>query len=66
MAKTGTFDPLNPSVNPGDSVLLPNSKLPEYLDAALKALAPDRKARDSFIQLRVSSISPLIRWGHKK
>ena len=32
IANTETFDPAHPSVNPGDSVLLPISKVPSYLD----------------------------------
>ena len=64
------LDPLKPSVNPGDSVLLSRSKLPEYLDTALKSLVPNLKARNSFIKLRVSSVSPIpfifVLWEHKK
>ncbi|KAH8986043.1 hypothetical protein EDB86DRAFT_3105465 [Lactarius hatsudake] len=44
-----TFDPARPSVKPGDSVLLPTSKVPGYLDVALKALALHTEARTSFI-----------------
>ncbi|KAH8986746.1 hypothetical protein EDB92DRAFT_1801755 [Lactarius akahatsu] len=44
-----TFDPARPSVNPGDSVLLPTSKVPGYLDLALKALTLHTEARTSFI-----------------
>ncbi|KAH9018121.1 hypothetical protein EDB84DRAFT_1276321, partial [Lactarius hengduanensis] len=44
-----TFDPARPSVNPGDSVLLPTSKVPGYLDVVLKALALHTEARTSFI-----------------
>ncbi|KAH9018122.1 hypothetical protein EDB84DRAFT_1520100 [Lactarius hengduanensis] len=43
------FDPARPSVNPGESVLLPTSKVPGYLDVALKALALHTEARTSFI-----------------
>jgi hypothetical protein len=53
MADSETFDPARPSVNPGDSVLLPMSKVPGYLDAALKALALHTEARTSFITLRI-------------
>jgi hypothetical protein len=45
------FDPVRPSLNPGDSVLLPISKVPGYLDGALKALALHTEARTSFITL---------------
>ncbi|KAH9175577.1 hypothetical protein EDB89DRAFT_1847434 [Lactarius sanguifluus] len=44
-----TFDPAHPSVKPGDSVLLPTSKVPAYLDVVLKALALHTEARTSFI-----------------
>jgi len=44
-----SFDPSRPSVNPGDSVLLPIDKVSGYLDAALKALALHTEARTSFI-----------------
>ncbi|KAI0246381.1 hypothetical protein BJV78DRAFT_1255092 [Lactifluus subvellereus] len=44
-----TFDPSRPSVSPGDSILLPISKVPGYLDAALKALTLHTEARTSFI-----------------
>ncbi|KAH9073483.1 hypothetical protein EDB83DRAFT_2219533 [Lactarius deliciosus] len=44
-----TFDPARPSVKPGDSVLLPTSKVPGYLDVALKALTLHTEARTSFI-----------------
>jgi hypothetical protein len=53
IANTGTFDPARPSVNPGDSVLLPISKVPSYLDAVLKALTLHIEARTSFITLRI-------------
>jgi len=43
------FDPSRPSLNPGDSVLLPVGKVAGYLDAALKALALHTEARTSFI-----------------
>jgi len=49
IANTETFDPARPSVNPGDSVLLPISKVPGYLDAVLKALALHTEARTSFV-----------------
>jgi hypothetical protein len=49
MADSETFDPARPSLNPGDSVLLPISKVPGYLDGALKALALHTEARTSFI-----------------
>jgi len=49
IANTETFDPARPSVNPGDSVLLPMDKVPGYLDVALKALALHTEARTSFI-----------------
>ncbi|KAH9033621.1 hypothetical protein EDB85DRAFT_1099566 [Lactarius pseudohatsudake] len=49
----GAFDPARPSVNPGESVLLPTSKVPGYLDVALKALALHTEARTSFITLRI-------------
>ncbi|KAI9453251.1 hypothetical protein BJY52DRAFT_1289875 [Lactarius psammicola] len=49
IADIETFDPARPSVNPGDSVLLPTSKVPGYLDVALKALALHTEARTSFI-----------------
>ena len=53
MADSETFDPACPSVNPGDSVLLPISKVPAYLDVALKALTLHTEARTSFITLRI-------------
>ncbi|KAH9960161.1 hypothetical protein BC827DRAFT_1209513 [Russula dissimulans] len=43
------FDPSHPSLNPGDSVLLPIGKVTGYLDAALKSLALHTEARTSFI-----------------
>jgi len=43
------FDPSRPSLNPGDSVLLPLGNVAGYLDAALKALALHTEARASFI-----------------
>ncbi|KAI0298108.1 hypothetical protein B0F90DRAFT_1810951 [Multifurca ochricompacta] len=46
---TETFDPSRPSVNPDDSILLHTSKVPGYLDTALKALALNTEARTSFI-----------------
>ena len=52
IANSETFDPARPSVNPGDSVLLPISKVPGYLDAVLKALTLHIEARTSFITLR--------------
>jgi hypothetical protein len=52
-----TFDPAHPSVNPGDSVLLPKSKVPIYLDAVLKALGLHTEARTSFITLRIFFIT---------
>jgi len=50
-----TFDPSRPSVNPGDSILLPIDKVPGYLDAALKALALHTEARTSFITYAYST-----------
>ncbi|KAH9960164.1 hypothetical protein BC827DRAFT_417155, partial [Russula dissimulans] len=44
-----TFDPSHPSLNPGDSVLVPTGKVAGYLDAALKSLALHTEARTSFI-----------------
>ena len=44
-------------MNPGDSVLLPISMIPGYLDEALKALALHTEARTSFITLRILSFS---------
>jgi hypothetical protein len=49
MENTEEFDPLYPSVDPNDSVLLPKSKLPGYLDLALKALSLNPEARNAFI-----------------
>ena len=46
---TEAFDPGHPSVSPNDSVLLPMSEIPGYLDVALKALALHTEARTSFI-----------------
>jgi len=46
---TETFDPSRPSVDPGDSVVLPIGKVAGYLDAVLKALALHTEARTSFI-----------------
>jgi hypothetical protein len=43
------FDPSRPSMNPGDSVLLPAGKVPGYLDIALKALSLNTEVRTSFI-----------------
>ncbi|KAI9453253.1 hypothetical protein BJY52DRAFT_1153307 [Lactarius psammicola] len=48
-SNTETFDPSCPSVSPSDTVLLPTSKLPGYLDVVLKALALHTEARTSFI-----------------
>ena len=53
IANTETFDPARPSVNPGDSILLPISKVPSYLDAVIKALALHIEARTSFLTLRI-------------
>ena len=53
IANTEIFDPARPSLNLGDSVLLPISKVPGYLDAVLKALALHTEARTSFITLRI-------------
>jgi len=53
IADIETFDPVRPSLNPSDSVLLPTSKVPGYLDVALKALALHTEARTSFITLRI-------------
>jgi hypothetical protein len=44
-----SFDPSRPSVSPGDSILLPISQVPGYLDEVLKALALHTEARTSFI-----------------
>jgi hypothetical protein len=44
-----TFDPSRPSLSPSDSILLPISKIPGYLDVALKALTLHTEARTSFI-----------------
>jgi hypothetical protein len=49
IANMETFDPARPSLNPGDSVLLPISEVPGYLDGVLKALALHTEARTSFI-----------------
>ncbi|KAH9073487.1 hypothetical protein EDB83DRAFT_76738 [Lactarius deliciosus] len=49
IANTEAFDPSCPSVSPGDSVFLPTSKLPGYLDVVLKALTLHTEARTSFI-----------------
>ncbi|KAH9175574.1 hypothetical protein EDB89DRAFT_1945346 [Lactarius sanguifluus] len=49
IADIDTFDPARPSLNPGDSVLLSTSKVPGYLDVALKALMLHTEARTSFI-----------------
>jgi hypothetical protein len=59
VANTETFDPVRPIVDPADSVLLPISKVPSYLDAALKALALHTEARTSFITLRILFILTL-------
>ncbi|KAN0132881.1 hypothetical protein V8E53_009246 [Lactarius tabidus] len=53
VANTEAFDPAHPIVDPADSVLLPISKVPSYLDTALKALALHTEARTSFITLRI-------------
>ena len=53
IANTETFDPARPSLNPGDSVLLPISEVPGYLDVVLRALALHTEARTSFITLRI-------------
>ena len=42
-------------MTPGDSVLLPISMIPGYLDAALKTLVLHTEARTSFITLRILS-----------
>jgi hypothetical protein len=57
IANTETFDPAHTSVDPGDSVLLPTSKVPGYLDASLKALALHTEARTSFVTLRIPFIT---------
>ena len=44
-----TFDLSRPSLSPSDSILLPISKIPGYLDVALKALTLHTEARTSFI-----------------
>ena len=44
-------------MNPGNSVLLPISMVPSYLDEALKALALHTEARTSFITLSILSFS---------
>ncbi|KAI9442945.1 hypothetical protein H4582DRAFT_1921437 [Lactarius indigo] len=49
IANMETFDPSCPSVKPHNSVLLPTSKLPGYLDVVLKALTLHTEARTSFI-----------------
>ncbi|KAF8271149.1 hypothetical protein EI94DRAFT_614301 [Lactarius quietus] len=67
VANTETFSPARPIVDPGDSVLLPISKVPSYLDAALKALALHTEARTSFITLRILSLFPVREGGkHQK
>ena len=53
IANTLTFDPARPSVDPADSILLPISKVPSYLDSVLKTLALHTEARTSFITLRI-------------
>ena len=53
IANTQTFDPARPVVDPVDSVLLPISKVPSYLDSVLKTLALHTEARTSFITLRI-------------
>ena len=53
IANTETFDPARPSLNPGDSVLLPISEVPGYLNVVLRALALHTEARTSFITLRI-------------
>jgi hypothetical protein len=50
------FDPSRPSVTPGNSILQPISKVPGYLDVALKALTLHTEARTSFI----TSVSILL------
>ena len=55
-----TFNPSHPSVNPGDSVILPISKVVSYLDAVLKALVLHTEARTSFITY-VSAL-PVLKW----
>ena len=56
-----TFDPARPIVDPVDSVLLPISKVPSYLDSVLKTLALHTEARTSFITLRILSLpNPLL------
>ena len=50
---TKTFYPACLSVSPGDSVLLPMSKVPSYLDVALKALTLHTEACTLFIKLRI-------------
>ncbi|KAH9060150.1 hypothetical protein EDB87DRAFT_1728936, partial [Lactarius vividus] len=58
IADTGTFDPAHPSVKPGDSVLLPTSRVPGYLDVVLKALALHTEARTSFITSLEQILAP--------
>ena len=62
---TETFDPARPSVSPGDSVLLPTSKVPSYLDVALKSLTLHTEARTSFITLRILFF-PSVLWGRTR
>jgi len=50
------FDPSRPSLSPNDSILLPISKIPGYLDVALKALTLHTEARTSFITYWLPSL----------
>ncbi|KAI0265636.1 hypothetical protein BC834DRAFT_169368 [Gloeopeniophorella convolvens] len=49
VAHAEIFEPMRPVLSPGDSVFLPKSEVPGYLDATLKTLGLHTEARTSFI-----------------
>ena len=67
IANALTFDPARPSVDPADSILLPISKIPSYLDSVLKTLTLHTEARTSFITLRILFLpTPSISFSGEK
>ena len=52
------FDPSRPSVNLGNSILLPIGKVPRYLDTALKALTLHTEVRT--LSSRTHFLSPIF------
>jgi hypothetical protein len=56
--KEEVFDPANPRLIPGNSVLLSITDIPQYLDKALLALGLHTEARTSFITSVLHSLRP--------